>query len=185
MVDAIYQEARNNMEKAIDSLLQEFQNLAFERANPSLLENLKVDVYGQKMPLKGISNVTKIDNRTLSINVWDKNNVSIVDKSIRTSNLNLNPKIDGNKLLIILPNLTTEKKKELTKIAKAKAETTKISIRNSRRVANDSLKKLNKDSELSEDELEKELKKFQNLTDEKVKKIEEILRNKEKNLLEV
>ncbi len=184
MVDNIYKNTLDQMEKALESLTKEFQGLGFDRANPALLENLKVDVYGQKMPLKSVSSISTIDNKSLSINVWDAGNVSTVDKAIRTSNLNLNPVIEGNKLIINLPPLTTDRKNEIIKLAKAKTENAKISIRNIRRSANEELKKLNKDSSISEDEMNSSLKKIQSLTDENIKKTESYLANKEKSILD-
>ncbi len=180
----LYREVSVKMEKSIATLMQEFQTLGFERASSGLLENLSVDVYGQKMPLKNIANISVIGSKDLSVNVWDRNNVSLIDKAIRTSKLDLNPRIEGNKLLITLPTLTTDRKKEFIKMAKAKTENAKVAIRGHRRAANDTLKKLNKDGELNDDELKKELKTFQNLTDEKIAKLEDLLKNKEKSLLD-
>ena len=184
MTEDLHKETSSKMDESINALMSEFRSLGFDRANPEILKNITITTYGQKIPLRNIASITVLNNKSLSINVWDKSNVNLVDKAIRTSKLGLNPRIEDNKLLITLPSLTTDRKREFIKMAKNKAENAKVAIRGHRRLANESLKKLNKSNDLSDDELTKGLKIFQILTDKKIDKVETLLKNKEKSLLD-
>ncbi len=143
------------MNKSIASFKKDLGTLRTGRANPAMLDLIRVDVYGQKMPINQIATVTIPEPRTISIQVWDKNNVNLVDTEIKKSNLGVNPQIDGQMLRIRIPQLTEERRKELTKVLKNLAEKSKVSIRNIRRESNDSIKKLLKEKKISEDESNK------------------------------
>ena len=138
-------ELKQKMSKTIISFQKDLSTLRTGRANPSMLDLIKIDVYGQKMPINQIATVTVPEPRTISIQVWDKNNVKIVDSEIQKSNLGINPQVDGQILRIHIPQLTEERRKELTKILKNLGEKGKVSIRNIRRESNDNIKKLLKD----------------------------------------
>tara|TARA_A100001011_G_C13928815_1_gene682275 strand:- start:191 stop:643 length:453 start_codon:yes stop_codon:yes gene_type:complete len=148
-----------------------------------MLDLIRVDVYGQKMPINQIATVTVPEPRTISIQVWDKNNVKTVDAEIQKSNLGINPQVDGQILRIHIPQLTEERRKELTKVLKNLAEKGKVSIRNIRRECNDNIKKLLKDKKVSEDESKEYEDQVQKNTDENISKIEKILLEKEKEIL--
>ena len=171
------------MGKSISSFQKDLGTLRTGRANPSMLDLIRVDVYGQKMPINQIATVTVPEPRTISIQVWDKNNVKTVDAEIQKSNLGINPQIDGQILRIHIPQLTEERRKELTKVLKNLGEKGKVSIRNIRRECNDNIKKLLKDKKISEDESKEYENQVQKNTDENISKIEKILLEKEKEIL--
>ncbi len=171
------------MNKSIASFKKDLGTLRTGRANPAMLDLIRVDVYGQKMPINQIATVTVPEPRTISIQVWDKNNVNLVDTEIKKSNLGVNPQIDGQMLRIRIPQLTEERRKELTKVLKNLAEKSKVSIRNIRRESNDSIKKLLKEKKISEDESNNYEKDVQKSTDDNISLIEKILADKEKEIL--
>ena len=171
------------MNKSIASFKIDLGTLRTGRANPAMLDLIRVDVYGQKMPINQIATVTVPEPRTISIQVWDKNNVNLVDTEIKKSNLGVNPQIDGQMLRIRIPQLTEERRKELTKVLKNLAEKSKVSIRNIRRESNDSIKKLLKEKKISEDESNDYEKDVQKSTDDNISLIEKILADKEKEIL--
>ncbi len=171
------------MNKSIASFKKDLGTLRTGRANPAMLDLIRVDVYGQKMPINQIATVTIPEPRTISIQVWDKNNVNLVDTEIKKSNLGVNPQIDGQMLRIRIPQLTEERRKELTKVLKNLAEKSKVSIRNIRRESNDSIKKLLKEKKISEDESNNYEKDVQKSTDDNISLIEKILADKEKEIL--
>ena len=145
-------ELQQKMSKSIASFQKDLSTLRTGRANPSMLDLIRIDVYGQKMPINQIATVTVPEPRTISIQVWDKNNVKAIDAEIQKSNLGINPQIDGQTLRIHIPQLTEERRKELTKVLKNLVEKGKVSIRNIRRESNDNIKKLLKEKKISEDE---------------------------------
>jgi ribosome recycling factor len=150
-----------------------------------MLDVIKVDVYGQKIPINQLGTITVPDPRTLNIQVWDQNNVTLIDTSIRKSEMGLNPQIDGRLIRIPIPNLNEERRNELKKIIKNIAEKSKISVRNIRREANDLLKTMLKEKKISEDENNKFEREIQNITDQEIKKIDEKESQKEKEIMTV
>ena len=174
---------QQKMSKTIDVFSKELSSLRTGRANASMLDLVKVDVYGQKMPINQIATVTVPEPRTISIQVWDKNNVKTVDSEIQKSNLGINPQVDGQILRIHIPQLTEERRKELTKILKNLGEKGKVSIRNIRRESNDNIKKLLKEKKISEDESKDYENQVQKHTDDNILSIEKILTEKEKEIL--
>ena len=173
----------SKMSKTIDVFTKELNSLRTGRANASMLDLIKVDVYGQKMPINQIATITVPEPRTISIQVWDKNNIKAVDAEIQKSNLGINPQIDGQTLRIHIPQLTEERRKELTKVLKNLVEKGKVSIRNIRRESNDNIKKLLKEKKISEDESKDYEAQIQKNTDENITKIEKISTDKEKEIL--
>ena len=166
-----------------DRYKKDISTLRTGRANPAMLDLIRIDVYGQKMPINQLASVTIPEPRTISIQVWDKNNVTLVDTEIKKSNLGVNPQVDGQILRIRIPQLTEERRKELTKILKNLGEKGKVSIRNIRRESNDNIKKLLKEKKISEDESKDYESQVQKNTDEKILTIEKILTEKEKEIL--
>ena len=146
---------KEKMSKTLDLFSKELSSLRTGRANASMLDMIKVDVYGQKMPINQLATVTVPEPRTINVQVWDLNNVPLIDSSIRKSELGLNPNIDGQLIRLPIPDLNEERRTELKKIIKSMGEKCKVSIRNIRREANDDLKKLLKNKEISEDEVKK------------------------------
>ena len=171
------------MSKTISSFQKDLGTLRTGRANPSMLDLIRIDVYGQKMPINQLATVTIPEPRTISIQVWDKNNVKAVDSEIQKSNLGITPQVDGQTLRIHIPQLTEERRKELTKILKNLGEKGKISVRNIRRESNDNIKKLLRDKKISEDESKDYENQVQKTTDDNISKIEKILGDKEKEIL--
>ena len=176
-------EATQKMKKSIDSFKKDLGTLRTGRANPAMLDLIRIDVYGQKMPINQLATVTVPEPRTISIQVWDKNNVKLVDSEIQKSNLGVNPQVDGQIVRIHIPQLTEERRKELTKVLKNLGEKAKVSIRNIRRECNDNIKKLLKDKKISEDESKNYESEVQKSTDENISLIEKILAEKEKEIL--
>ena len=173
------------MKKAFEIFTQELSSLRTGRANVSMLDIVKVDVYGQMMPINQLGTISTPDPRSISVQVWDQNNVTLIDSAIKKSNLGINPQIDGQLLRIPIPSLNEERRAELKKIMGGLAEKSKISIRNIRREANDKLKKDLKDKIIGEDESKNFEKKIQNLTDEKISELEKKLAEKEKEIMTV
>ncbi len=176
---------KQKMDKSLEIFAKDLSALRTGRANASMLEVIKVDVYGQKIPINQLGTITVPDPRTLNIQVWDQNNVTLVDSSIRKSEMGLNPQIDGRLVRIPIPNLNEERRNELKKIVKNMAEKSKVSVRNIRREANDALKAMLKEKKISEDENNKFEKEIQKITDQKIKKIDERESQKEKEILTV
>tara|TARA_Y100001970_G_scaffold76485_1_gene97121 strand:+ start:500 stop:1057 length:558 start_codon:yes stop_codon:yes gene_type:complete len=176
-------EVSQKMEKTISSFKKDLGTLRTGRANPAMLDLIRVDVYGQKMPINQIATITVPEPRTISIQVWDKNNVKLVDSEIQKSNLGVNPQVDGELVRIHIPQLTEERRKELTKILKNLGEKAKVSIRNVRRECNDNIKRLLKEKKISEDESNNFEEDVQKSTDENISLIEKISTEKEKEIL--
>ena len=173
------------MDKTIEVFSKELTSLRTGRANSAMLDLVKVDVYGQAMPLNQVSSITTPDARTINIQVWDLNNVPLVDSAIKKSELGLNPQIDGQLIRLPVPDLNEERRMEIKKLIKSMGEKCKISIRNIRREANDDLKSLVKDKEISEDDEKKNEKIVQAFTDEHIKTIDEKVEIKEKEIMTI
>ena len=173
------------MNKTFEAFIRDLSTLRTGRANASMLDIIKIDVYGQKMPINQLGTISTPDPRSLNIQVWDQNNVTLIDSSIRKSEMGLNPQIDGQLIRIPIPNLNEERRNELKKMIKTMAEKSKISIRNIRREANDILKALQKEKKIGEDEKKKYEKEIQIITDQEIKKIDEKVSQKEKEIMTV
>jgi ribosome recycling factor len=173
------------MDKTIEVFSKELTSLRTGRANASMLDLVKVDVYGQAMPLNQVSSITTPDARTINIQVWDLNNVPLVDSAIKKSELGLNPQIDGQLIRLPIPDLNEERRTEIKKLIKSMGEKCKISIRNIRREANDDLKNLVKGKEISEDDEKKNEKIVQTFTDEHIKTIDQKVEAKEKEIMTI
>ena len=173
------------MIKTFDVFVKELSSLRTGRANSSMLDLIKVDVYGQKMPINQLATITTPEPRVINIQVWDSNNVAIVDASIKKSDLGLNPQIDGQLIRLPIPNLSEERRLEIKKMIKVMGEKCKVSIRNIRREGNDDLKKKLKSKEISEDDEKKFEKTIQSYTDNFVKKIDEKVEIKEKEIMTI
>ena len=173
------------MDKTIEVFQKELTSLRTGRANASMLDLVKVDVYGQAMPLNQVSSITTPDARTINIQVWDLNNVSLVDTAIKKSELGLNPQIDGQLIRLPVPDLNEERRTEIKKLIKSMGEKCKISIRNIRREANDDLKSLVKDKIISEDDEKINEKLVQTFTDEHIKIIDTKVEAKEKEIMTI
>ena len=173
------------MQKTIEVFSKELSSLRTGRANANMLDLIKVDVYGQKMPINQLASVTTPEPRMINIQVWDLNNVALIDSSIRKSELGLNPQIDGQLIRLPIPDLSEERRNEMKKLIKSMGEKCKISIRNIRREANDELKKLLKSKDISEDDEKKFEKKIQIITDDQIKKIDEKVISKETEIMKI
>ena len=175
----------NKMQKTYEVFNQELGSLRTGRANAGMLDIIKVDVYGQKMPINQLGSITTPEPRTINIQVWDTSNVALIDSAIKKSELGLNPQIDGQLIRLPVPDLSEERRTEIKKIIKSMGEKCKVSIRNIRREANDDLKKLLKDKQISEDEVKKNEKIIQDHTDSQIKIIDERVLSKEKEIMTI
>ena len=173
------------MDKAIEVFSKELTSLRTGRANAAMLDLIKVDVYGQQMPINQVASITTPEPRMINIQVWDANNVSLVDASIQKSDLGLNPQIDGQLIRLPVPELNEERRTELKKIIKSVGEKCKVSIRNIRREANEDLKKLLKSKVIGEDEEKTYEKKVQTITDDHIKSVNEKVSLKEKEIMTI
>ena len=173
------------MDKTIEVFSKELTSLRTGRANASMLDLVKVDVYGQAMPLNQVSSITTPDARTINIQVWDLNNVPLIDTAIKKSELGLNPQIDGQLIRLPVPDLNEERRMEIKKLIKSMGEKCKISIRNIRREANDDLKSLVKEKVISEDDEKKYEKIVQTFTDNHIKTIDQKVEIKEKEIMTI
>jgi len=173
------------MDKAIEVFSKELSSLRTGRANSAMLDLVKVDVYGQQMPINQIGSITTPEPRMINIQVWDQNNVPLVDASIKKSELGLNPQIDGQLIRLPIPELNEERRTELKKLIKSMGEKCKISIRNIRRDANEELKKLLKSKEIGEDEEKSYEKNVQNITDKHIATVDEKVSTKEKEIMTI
>ena len=173
------------MSKTFEIFTKDLSSLRTGRANSNMLDIVKVDVYGQKMPINQLATITTPEPRVINIQVWDLNNVSLIDSAIKKSELGLNPQIDGQLVRLPVPDLSEERRNEIKKLIKSMGEKCKISIRNIRREANDELKKLLKAKDISEDEEKKQEKLIQDYTDKKIKIIDEKVISKEKDIMTI
>ena len=173
------------MDKAIEVFTKELSSLRTGRANASMLDLIKVDVYGQLMPINQIGSVTTPEPRMINVQVWDQNNVNLVDAAIKKSELGLNPQIDGQLIRLPIPELNEERRTEIKKMIKSMGEKCKVSIRNIRREANEELKKLLKTKEIGEDEEKSSEKSVQNITDKHISIVDEKVSSKEKEIMTI
>ena len=173
------------MDKTFEVFTKELSSLRTGRANSNMLDLVKVDVYGQSMPINQLGSITTPEPRMINIQVWDLNNVTLIDSAIKKSELGLNPQIDGQLIRLPVPDLSEERRNEIKKMIKSIGEKCKISIRNIRREANDDLKKLLKNKDISEDDEKKFEKVVQTFTDQHIKKIEDKVASKEKEIMTI
>jgi ribosome recycling factor len=173
------------MDKAIEVFIKELSSLRTGRANAGMLDLVKVDVYGQQMPINQVGSITTPEPRMINIQVWDANNVPLVDAAIKKSDLGLNPQIDGQLIRLPVPELNEERRTELKKLIKSIGEKCKVSIRNIRREANEELKKLLKAKEIGEDEEKSSEKNVQTITDDHIKVVDEKVSLKEKEIMTI
>ena len=173
------------MSKTIQSFRKDISTLRTGRANTSMLDTIKVDVYGQLMPIEQLGTISVPEARLISIQVWDKSNTSLIESTIQKSELGINPQVDGQVIRLRIPDLTEERRKELIKVLKNMGEKGKVAIRNIRREANEDLKKKLKDKQISEDQSKNFEKSIQKLTDSNISNIEKILLDKEKEISQI
>ena len=172
------------MKKALDHLDMEFQGIRTGRAHPGLLDAVKVDYYGSQMPVKQLANITIPEARVIIISPFDKGAIKMIEKAILAANIGMTPNVDGNNIRLVVPELTGERRKEFVKMAAKAAEEAKVALRNIRRDANDTLKKMQKNSEITEDELKKMLEDAQKTTDKYIGKVDDEHKKTEKEILE-
>lgn len=184
-MQAIKHNAEERMKKSLNALEEEFSSLRTGRASTALFERIKVDYYGTPTPLNQVATVSVPESRLVVIQPWDKGALSAIERAIQTSELSVNPNNDGKVIRINIPPLTEERRKELVKVAKGSAEQSRVAVRNIRRDANDELKKAQKAGELSEDEEKRGADEIQKLTDSYIRKVDDILSAKEKEIMEV
>ena len=185
MIDEIIDDAEQRMKKSVDALEVQLAKIRTGRAHPSLLDGLKVSYYGADTPLNQVANVNVQDSRTLGVTVFDKSLVQAVEKAIMSSDLGLNPNTAGTLIRIPLPPLTEERRKDFVKVVRGETENARVAVRNIRRDANTSLKTLQKDKDISEDDERRAQDSIQKLTDQFVKEIDEVLVKKEQDLMEI
>lgn len=176
---------KSRMDKAVDALKEEFGSLRTGRASASILDQVMVEAYGATTPLNQVGSVSVPEPRSISVNVWDRGLVVSVEKAIRNAGLGLNPVVEGQNLRIPIPPLTEERRKDLVKVARGYAEQQKVAVRNVRRDGNDDLKKAEKDSVITQDELKRMEGEIQKFTDEAIKRIDETLKTKEQEIMQV
>jgi len=175
----------SKMEKSISSFKKDISTLRTGRANTNMLDTIKVDCYGQLMPIEQLATVSVPEARLISIQVWDKSNITLIDTAIQKSELGINPQIDGQIIRLRIPDLTEERRKDLIKVLKNMNEKSKISIRNIRREANEELKKKLKDKNISEDQSKNFEKIIQKITDTSIEKVDQITSDKEKEIIQI
>ncbi len=185
MIDQLFQETEEKMKKAIEVMRKDLASLRAGRANPSLLEKVHVDYYGSLTPINQLAGISAPEPRLLVIQPWDKTVIPAIEKSILKSDLGLNPSNDGNVIRLSIPQLTQERRQDLVKVVRKKAEEYKVVIRNARREANDLLKTMEKSSDISEDEAKRAQEQVQKLTDNYTEQIDKVLDNKENEIMEV
>jgi ribosome recycling factor len=178
-------DAKQRMDKSVEAFRSEIAKIRTGKATTALLDGIKVDYYGTPTPLKQVGNLSVLDIHTLAITPWDKSMVPVIDKAILSADLGLNPISDGTNIKIPIPPLTEDRRKEMVKLVKKMGEEAKVAIRNVRRDANDHLKKEEKEKKITEDELKEAEKETQKLTDEHIANIDEIIKHKEKEIMEV
>jgi ribosome recycling factor len=176
---------KGRMDKAVEALKDEFHTLRTGRASPNLLDQVMVEAYGSKMPINQVASISVPDPRSITVNIWDKSMVGPADKAIRAAGLGFNPVVEGQVLRIPIPPLTEERRRELVKLAGKYAETQKVAVRNVRRDAMDDLKKAEKDGVIAQDEHKRMETEVQKLTDDAVKRVDEALKTKEQEIMQV
>lgn len=185
MTETLFQEAEDKMKKAVEAMRKELASIRAGRANPALLDKVQVDYYGTMTPVNQLASISAPEPRLLVIQPWDKSVIAGIEKAILKSDLNLTPSNDGNVIRIAIPQLTQERRQELVKLVKKKAEEFRVVIRNIRREANDGIKAMEKDKSISEDEAKKAQEQIQKLTDRYIEQVDKVLSNKEAEIMEV
>ena len=185
MLEEIFAEANDHMDKSIEAMRKEFLTLRTGKVTTAVVDHIKVEYYGTPTPLNQVASVTAIDATTIAINPWEKNLLGDIEKAIQQANIGVNPNNDGDFIKLFFPPMTSEQRQEIVKQAKAMAEKAKVAVRNVRKDANNKVKRLEKDKEISEDEAKKAHDKIQKLTDEHIAKIDEALKKKEEDILRV
>lgn len=185
MIDDILKDANSRMKKSTDALENEYSRLRTGRAHPSLLEHVKVEYYGSEVPLAQVANINTEDARMLTVTPWEQSMVKAVEKAIINSDLGLNPNTAGTVIRVPVPPMTEERRKDMVKVVRGEAENARVAVRNIRRDANNDLKALEKEKEISKDEQKKAEDSVQKLTDSSIKEIDDVLAKKEKELMEV
>lgn len=184
MPDAELKELRSRMEKVIEHLKKELQGVRTGRAHPALVEDIKVEYYSTQTPISQLATISIPDARQILISPWDKTAIKTVEKAIQASQLGINPQVDGDNIRLVIPELTGERRVELSKLVRKYAEEARVAVRNIRREGNDIYKKMEKNGDISEDQMHDYIDDVQELTQEFIKKIDEISEMKEKEILE-
>ncbi|MBX7246823.1 MAG: ribosome recycling factor [Candidatus Sumerlaeaceae bacterium] len=184
-LNAIYKEAQEKMHKAVEAVDREFNSLRTGRASTALVDAVHVEAYGTKMPLKQVATISTPDSRTIMITPFDKSQIHPIEKAITVANLGLTPNNDGKVIRLSIPPLTEERRKDIVKLAKKYAEEGRVAVRNIRRHGMDEIKKIEKEHEITEDDLEKAKHKLQEITDKYVKEVDDLVERKEKEVMEV
>jgi len=184
-ISEIQSSTETKMKKSIEALKTGLAKIRTGRASPGLLDHIEVEYYGSMTPLNQVANVTVVDGRTLNVQVWEKNMASVVEKAIRESDLGLNPQSMGESIRVPMPPLTEERRRDLTKVVRSEGEDAKIAVRNLRREANEALKRLVKDKEISEDDERRAQDRIQKLTDQSVAEIDKLIAQKEAEIMTV
>ncbi|HEX3466518.1 MAG TPA: ribosome recycling factor [Candidatus Elarobacter sp.] len=185
MLDDVYRDTEARMNKALEATRSDFASIRTGRASPQLLDRLHVEAYGSSVPLKQVASVNSPDGRSLTVNAFDKSVVPAIRKAIETSDLGLNPNVDGATIRLSIPPLTEERRKELVKMVKKKSEEHKVAIRNVRHKANDDVKALAKDGTITDDQIKRGTDQVQKLTDKFIKQIDDLVHGKEAEIMEV
>ncbi|HHW08031.1 MAG TPA: ribosome recycling factor [Clostridia bacterium] len=185
MTEQVFQEAEDRMKKTIEAMRKDMASIRAGRANPALLDKVQVEYYGTMTPVNQLASISAPEPRLLVIQPWDKSVIASIEKAILKSDLNLNPSNDGNVIRIVIPQLTQERRMELVKLVKKKAEEYRVHIRNIRREANDKIKAMEKDKSISEDEAKRAQEKIQKLTDNYIDQVDDVLGTKEAEIMEV
>jgi ribosome recycling factor len=185
MLDDVYRDTESKMSKSIEATRNDFASIRTGRASPALLDRLHVEAYGTSTPIKQVASVNSPDGRSLIVTAFDKNLVGAIRKAIETSDLGLNPNVDGGSIRLSIPPLTEERRKDLVKLIKKKAEDGKVAIRNIRHKANDEVKHLAKDGTITDDQIKKGQDQVQKLTDKFIKQVDDLFAGKEKEIMEV
>ena len=185
MLDDVYRDTESKMKKAIEATTSDFASIRTGRASPQLLDRLHVDAYGSSVPIKNVASINSPDGRSLLVTAFDKSVVGAIRKSIETSDLGLNPNVDGATIRLSIPPLTEERRKDLVKLIKKKSEEHKVAVRNIRHKANDDVKALAKSGTITDDQIKRGTDQVQKFTDKYVKQIDDLVHNKEKEIMEV
>ena len=185
MLEDVYKDARERMEKAVAVLKQDLASLRAGRASPALFDKIMVDYFGSQMPIKQLANISVPEPRLLVVQPWDKKAVAEIERAILKSDLGLTPNSDGTVIRLAIPQLTEERRKDLVKVCRKKAEDSRVAIRNIRRDANEELKRMEKASEITEDQFRKAQEEIQKITDKMIEAVDKVLADKEKEIMEV
>lgn len=185
MLEAVYEETKDEMDRGLEALKKDFSTLRTGRVSGKIVEHIRIDYYGTMTPLSGVGSITPTDASTITITPWEKNLLGSIEKAIQVANIGVNPSNNGNSVILAFAAMTQEQRKETAKQAKVMAEKAKVSIRNHRRDANDKIKKLEKNKEITEDENKKGLDQIQKITDGFIDQIDQVFKDKEADILKV